>query len=113
MWVTEKSDGTPYVADGGSNRPSGEDLSQLHGNFFASTTVPYDVTTYAYDAAVSLGIAACAYEADGGTFDSDFDASALFNKLINTSFDSISGSVAYIGKGGECKDKEWNATEEN
>ena len=92
------ADVTGYVADDGSSRPVGTDLTKLHSTFFADNS-PDDIATYAYDAAVSLGLAACEYEKASGNFDSNFDSALFFEKFVGlTEYSSLSGSVAYIGR---------------
>ncbi|GMH51949.1 hypothetical protein TrLO_g13998 [Triparma laevis f. longispina] len=84
-----------YTADSAASHPVGTDLSVFASDFFA-TTSPDDVATYAYDAAVTIGMAACEYMADGESFASGaYDVDKFYTKIRGMSFDSVSGEVSF------------------
>ena len=87
-----------YTADSASTQPTGTALSQFPADFFA-TTLPDDVATYAYDAAITLGMAACDYVSAGYAFNSSFDVDEYYTKIKDTSFSSVSGNVEFDDKG--------------
>lgn len=70
------------------------------GTFFSSTADNiHDVATYAYDASITLGMAACDYVAAGGTLDENFDGPAMYEKLKELDFNSVTGNVRFDGTG--------------
>lgn len=100
MWTATTANGDAYAADAGHALTAGTDLTTLPAGFFAANA-PDDVATYAYDAAISLGLAACKYEAASGSFDTgSWDATAYFNALKAVSYESITGTVSYLSTSG-------------
>ncbi|GMH83604.1 hypothetical protein TrST_g7150 [Triparma strigata] len=84
-----------YTADAGSSHPDGTDLSQLASDFFA-TVSPDDVATYAYDAAMTVGMAACDYVTSGESFAAgSYDVDKFYAKIKALTFSSISGEVSF------------------
>ena len=102
MWTTTTAGGATYAAD--ASHPffgtANADLTVLTSTFFADNS-PDDVATYAYDSAVTLGLAGCGYEAAGGSFDAaSFDADAFFTALKAVTYESITGTVAHLEDSG-------------
>ena len=70
------------------------------GTFFADSHGGInDVATYAYDAAIVLGMAACDYVAAGNTMGGDFDGPLLYDFIKALNFQSITGNVQFDGTG--------------
>ncbi|GMI06498.1 hypothetical protein TrVE_jg1444 [Triparma verrucosa] len=98
-----------YVADAGHAanlasgaaggwHPEGTDMSVLGSTFFADNA-PDDVATYAYDAVMALGLGSCKYAAAGGTFDGNFDGNALFQKITQLNFNSLTNNAFFLASG--------------
>jgi hypothetical protein len=73
-------------------------LSDFADDWFETNSNVYDVSTYAYDGAIVLGMAACDLLADGGSL-SATSGVALYDKIKALDFKSITGNVKFDGTG--------------
>ncbi len=72
-----------------------DDLQPLNPSFF-NDTLPFDVATYAYDAVISVGLAACMNQTHFDRQDIvPSGGEILYNNLMQTNFDSITGTVRF------------------
>ena len=88
-------DGTQHVGTNLLDSPfkqSGTFFADSHGSI-------NDVATYAYDAAITLGMAACDYVAAGNTMDGDFSGPELYEFIKQLNFNSVSGNVQFDSTG--------------
>eukprot|EP00520_Triparma_pacifica_P006150 CAMPEP_0118652406 /NCGR_PEP_ID=MMETSP0785-20121206/11299_1 /TAXON_ID=91992 /ORGANISM="Bolidomonas pacifica, Strain CCMP 1866" /LENGTH=812 /DNA_ID=CAMNT_0006544917 /DNA_START=83 /DNA_END=2521 /DNA_ORIENTATION=+ len=95
IWTQTTSWGGPYQGDT-NHAMAGQDLTKIPATFFADN-LPNDVATYAYDATVSLGLAACDYTKAGGSLDaSSFNADSFITSLKRVNYTSVSGYLEFL-----------------
>jgi hypothetical protein len=85
-----------YVADGGWNGgSSGTNLKAFSPTFFADVE-PNDVATFAFDAAITIGMAACDLVASGVAIDSaEYSGAKLYENILALNFTSVTGNVVF------------------
>ena len=86
-------DGTQHVGTNLLDSPF-----KTSGTFFADSYIN-DVATYAYDAAIVMGMAACDYVAAGNTMDGDFSGPELYQFIKQLNFNSVTGNVQFDSTG--------------